>query len=142
MITPQNGIVDDYLARLEAAATALPADRRTELLEEIRQHIGDALSDANAQYESVVRNVLEKLGSPADIIAAEAPLGSAAPQPASPVPDRPRPRIDRWKIAGLGLLLLAALALLAFNSSQGDSPGTRPWPSPTWSSTTSVATPQ
>ena len=35
-------LVADYLRRLTSAASALPADRRTELVEEITAHIAEA----------------------------------------------------------------------------------------------------
>jgi hypothetical protein len=64
-------LVRDYLARLEAAAAILPADRGTELVTEVRDHIGTALAEAGGSDEVTVRNVLERLGSPEDIVAAE-----------------------------------------------------------------------
>jgi hypothetical protein len=36
-------LVDDYLRRLDAAASALPAHRRGELVSEIRDHLQEAL---------------------------------------------------------------------------------------------------
>lgn len=138
MTTSQTTIVEAYLARLDAAAAVLPPDRRTELVEEIRQHIadalGDALGDADARSESAVRNVLDRLGPPAEIIAAEAPLhestaGPAAPMPAAPVPAAlapaaPKPgRRTAWVIAGLAVLVLTVLAFLTvFAASESSAP--------------------
>ena len=62
-------IVEDYLRRLDAAAAGLPAERRAELVADIREHIDAAL---HAQGDEVdARNVLERLGPP-EQIAAEA----------------------------------------------------------------------
>jgi hypothetical protein len=72
-------LVRDYLGRLEAAASPLPADRRAELVGEVRGHIELALAEAQRTDEATVRNVLERLGSPDEIVAAEA------------VPDTPTP---------------------------------------------------
>jgi uncharacterized membrane protein len=72
-------LVVDYLRRLEAAAAALPAQRRAELLAEIGAHIDDALSDAGATDEVTVRNVLERLGTPEEIALA-ATGSSTAPR--------------------------------------------------------------
>jgi hypothetical protein len=72
--------VDDYLRRLEAAASALPAHQRDELVSEIREHIQEALRQAPAGDEAAVRNVLERLGPPEEIVAAADP-----PPPAPPV---------------------------------------------------------
>jgi hypothetical protein len=39
-------LADDYLRRLDAAASALPAHRREELVSEIRDHLQEALRRA------------------------------------------------------------------------------------------------
>jgi hypothetical protein len=57
--THPDALVADYLRRLEAAAAPLPADRRAELLAEIRAHVDEALREASAADEATVRNVLE-----------------------------------------------------------------------------------
>jgi uncharacterized membrane protein len=60
--------VDTYLRELDRELHDLPAARRRELLEEIRDHIDSALEDPGAG-EADVRNVLDRLGDPADIAA-------------------------------------------------------------------------
>ncbi len=70
-------LVDDYLRRLDAAASALPAHRREELISEIRDHLEEAMRREPASDEAAVRNVLERLGSPEEIV-------SAAQDPAPP----------------------------------------------------------
>ena len=65
-------LVDDYLRRLDAAASALPAHQREELISEIRDHLQEALRQAPASDEAAVRNVLERLGPPEEIAAAAA----------------------------------------------------------------------
>jgi hypothetical protein len=62
----------DYLGRLEAAAWPLSPDRRAELVDEVREHIETALARAGRRDEVTVRNVLERLGPPEQIAAAEA----------------------------------------------------------------------
>ncbi len=64
-------IVADYLRRLDAAAAGLPAGRRAELAAEVREHIDTALAEAGAADEVTVRNTLDRLGSPEEIVAAE-----------------------------------------------------------------------
>ena len=44
-------LVADYLRRLTSAASALPADRRTELIEEITAHIAEARTAGPASLE-------------------------------------------------------------------------------------------
>jgi hypothetical protein len=64
-------LVRDYLGRLDAASAGLPAGRRNELATEVREHIDAALADAGNADEVTVRNTLERLGSPEEIVAAE-----------------------------------------------------------------------
>ena len=75
-------LVDDYLHRLQEAASRLPADRRLELVSEIRGHLREALSQVPDGDEAGVRNVLDRLGAPEEIAAAalDAPedLGTVA----------------------------------------------------------------
>jgi len=69
-----NKLVEDYLRRLEQAAAPLARARRAELVAEIREHIDDALLEAGAADEVAVRNVLERLGPPEEIVAAAGPV--------------------------------------------------------------------
>ena len=70
-----------FLARLDRAAAVLPPARREELLAEIGEHLREAL--AGDATDARVRSVLDRLGTPEDIVAAEtddAPrLAGAAP---------------------------------------------------------------
>jgi hypothetical protein len=68
-------LVEDYLRRLDAAAAHLPADRRAELADEIREHI----REAGAEDEPAIRDVLDRLGSPEEIAAAEGPPPKRGP---------------------------------------------------------------
>ena len=85
----RDALVDDYLARLDAAAAALPDARRQELLAEIRSHLAEALPDEPTD-ETTVRNVLERLGSPEEIVA-------AAVDPDERPPAAPARRAGRWR---------------------------------------------
>ena len=62
---------DEYLRRLERAARVLPRGQREELLAEIRSHIAAGLAPDATDAEA--RNLLDDLGSPADIVAAARP---------------------------------------------------------------------
>jgi hypothetical protein len=66
-----------YLARLEASAAGLPPGRREELVAEIRAHLQDALSVATD--EASLRQALDRLGAPEEIVAAERDEGEPAP---------------------------------------------------------------
>jgi hypothetical protein len=72
-------LVDDYLRRLDGAASTLPADQRDELVSEIRDHLQEALRQAPPGDQAAVRNALERLGSPEEIVAA-----AADPTPGQP----------------------------------------------------------
>jgi uncharacterized membrane protein len=58
-------LVTGYLARLRAATTRLPADRQAELIEDITSHIAEARS-AHGGGEAGIRNILDRLGEPAE----------------------------------------------------------------------------
>jgi hypothetical protein len=67
-------LVRDYLGRLHAAGWGLAPARRDELVAEVREHIEEALRaerSAGRHGEAVVRNVLERLGPPEEIVRAE-----------------------------------------------------------------------
>ena len=59
--------VDRYFERLERALADLPPERRRELMEEIRDHVDQSLSSHPDPTEAEVRNVLDRLGDPAEI---------------------------------------------------------------------------
>ena len=63
--------IRDYLDALDAAAAPLDVERRAELVAEIREHIDLALGEAGGRDEATVREVLGRLGSPGEIVAAE-----------------------------------------------------------------------
>src|SRR5688500_14152707 len=67
----RDATVEHYLHDLEEELRDLPPTRRRELLEEIREHVGEALAEIPDGEEAGVRNVLERVGEPA-VIAQEA----------------------------------------------------------------------
>jgi hypothetical protein len=112
MMTTTHPLAEDYVRRLDQAARALPRHDREELLAEIRAHLSSGLS-ADAS-EADVRNLLDDLGPPENIVAA-----AAGPQP--PTPKRGArevfalillvtgiPPIFGW-LVGVGLLLWSPL---------------------------------
>jgi hypothetical protein len=86
-------LIDDYLRRLEQAAAHMQRARRAELVAEIRGHIETALRQEQAAGEAAVRNVLDRLGPPEDIV--------EAAEPPSPPSDR--------RAGGLEIIALVAL---------------------------------
>jgi uncharacterized membrane protein len=102
--------IDDYLDRLEDELSDLPLARRRELVDELKEHIDEALASMPNASEADVRNVLEQLGDPAEI-ASEA-RGVSSDKGAA----RPEPRWTDWAavlllpFGGVALLILGAFA--------------------------------
>lgn len=74
MMTTADPRVVAYLQRLEEAASGLRAERRAELVAEIRDHISSRLADLGppAAGEDPVERTLARLGEPEEIVAAAA----------------------------------------------------------------------
>jgi uncharacterized membrane protein len=98
-------LVDDYLTRLAGASQALPPDRRTELLAEIRGHIAAALGGGTDADESGVRTMLDRLGDPADIVAAAVED--------DPTLNPSKPETNQGQRPGIGLEVGAVVMLTA-----------------------------
>ena len=94
-----DALVRDYLGRLEAAAWPLTPDRRTELLGEVREHIETALGEAGQRDQATVRNVLDRLGRPEDIVSEEA--GGSTPAAAASTAQAPMSVLGVVEIIGL-----------------------------------------
>jgi hypothetical protein len=90
------GLVEDYLRRLFSAAIVLPSDRRAELVSEIRSRVEDALGAAAAVDEADVRNVLDRVGPPEEIV-----IAAIEAQPGT-----------RGLLARVGVLEVAAVLVL------------------------------
>lgn len=87
-----------YLERLRDAARHLPRARRDELLADIEAHLAEAIpSDAG---DADALNVLERLGTPEEIVAAEQPA--------------PAPRADPRGAREWAAIVLLALGGFAF----------------------------
>lgn len=95
MTTPRAAeqLVEVYLDRLDWAAAGLPPDRRDDLLDGIREHIAAARAADGVADEAAVRTLLDRLGTPEEIVAAahddDSPPRGAAPR--DPVPPEVAP---------------------------------------------------
>ncbi|MFB7864902.1 hypothetical protein [Streptomyces sp. NPDC056069] len=130
MNTTDHPLVAEYLDAVARETAELPAERRAELLADLREHI----EVSGAGDDQRLREVLAELGEPRMVAAsalAEEPQAGGAPEPKSPVlPERPtraRLTVGLLAVAGLlvllnsfagGVALIAGLALL--------------WTSPYW----------
>lgn len=105
-------LVRDYLGRLEAAAWPLGADRRSELVAEVREHIESALAEADRRDEVTTLNVLERLGAPEEIVAAE--VGGEHPPGWAPPTHVVVERRSGWgaaEVAAIAFLTVGAVIL-------------------------------
>ncbi|MGA4508984.1 HAAS signaling domain-containing protein [Propionibacteriaceae bacterium G1746] len=103
-------LVADYLARLRAEARRLPADQANELVADIEHHLLDAFNQpplAGDPSEAEIRDVLERLGTPAEVVDAAAPQGSSMGVPMT-APEKP----NRGRAEAAAAILLVGAALL------------------------------
>jgi hypothetical protein len=108
-------VVEDYLRRLDLAAGVLPDDRRRELVGEIAEHIAASRAGGQVTNEAQLRTLLDRIGAPADIVAAardeENPTGVV--MAAGPVRGR-RPSIVTEIIAVLLLTVGSILPIVGW----------------------------
>jgi uncharacterized membrane protein len=110
MSTRADELINEYLDRLEEELADFPSTRRRELVQEISAHIAEARASLENEDEASIRNLLDRIGDPADIAAeAAGPLAPEAPAPAERlVQDR---RAGAIEIGALVLLLIGGLVL-------------------------------
>ncbi|MBV9803618.1 MAG: hypothetical protein JO130_10525 [Solirubrobacterales bacterium] len=89
----------DYLERLEHAARSLPRGERRELVAEINAHLAEATDPQMSDAE--VLTVLDRLGEPEDIVAAQSP-------------DQPAPRQGPGTQEWVAIVLLLAGGFIVF----------------------------
>jgi hypothetical protein len=125
-MTQTDELVAAYLARVERAASRLPAGRREELIGDLREHIEIARAESGAESEAEVRTILERLGDPESIVAAAdtqtdlprvtapvSPYPPAGPFPPAPAaPHRPASRTAVW--VGIGVAVAVVVLFLCF----------------------------
>lgn len=108
MIVDARQILDDYLRALEAELRDLSPSDRAEIILEVREHYEEARRELPGPTEADLRNIVERLGVPAEIaIEARARLGvtesGALSQPA------PMPPAPPQSTSAAGALEIAAL---------------------------------
>jgi uncharacterized membrane protein len=60
-------LVSDYLGRLDSALAGLPKARREEILDEITNHIAEERSRLRDESDADLRNLLDRVGDPAEV---------------------------------------------------------------------------
>jgi len=128
-MTKQDDPVSEYMARVRTAAGGLPPRQRDELLRDLREHIDTARQDLPSESEAEVRDILDRLGDPFDIVeAAEDEHGSRRPDGDRSGVIR---KVDRRRItmivAGVILaVLVMILIIFVFFIGGGSSPTAGP----------------
>ena len=88
MTATDHPLVQDYLARLREESRRLPLDQARELEADITEHLQAALGEDPGEVR--VRDALDRLGSPSELVAEAAGTPSAAaPSRASAPSTRP-----------------------------------------------------
>ncbi|MFI6152951.1 DUF1700 domain-containing protein [Kitasatospora sp. NPDC051170] len=78
----EHPLVRAHLDAVDRYTSPLPAERRRELLADLREHVEIALAECDPADENAVRQVLDRLGSPRRIAdAALAEEGGTRPEP-------------------------------------------------------------
>ncbi len=113
-----DAICAEYMARLKVALSGLPSGDRTQIVEQVSEHIASARAALPKQTEASVREILERLGPPEEIASeAKAETGSRQRRARVPVLLAGAFAVG---LVGLGIGIPAALG--AFSS--GESPTT------------------
>jgi hypothetical protein len=100
-----DGMVTQYLRDVDHALAKLNPSRRTELVEEIEQHLAELRSQFPVHNRSDMENLLDRVGRPADIAAAALEDDDGSSAAAS------RSRTRRIVVVALLVVLLASLGI-------------------------------
>jgi uncharacterized membrane protein len=101
MTVDSRQIVDDYLVALEEELLGLSPSDRAEIILEVREHYEEARRELVDPTEADLRNIVERLGPPAEIAAeARQRLGVAIPTTESGSPSVPPPSSTPTSAAG------------------------------------------
>jgi hypothetical protein len=105
-------LVSEYLGRLETVAAGLDPERRAELVADLRDHIWQSLSGYDDPTEADVRAVLDRIGTPDEIVAAEGAFVPAQLPDDSPPSPGPKPGRRGLSTEARALLLLTVGAVV------------------------------
>lgn len=95
-----------YLEQLDLEAAMLPQPRRAQLVSQIREHLHDAVED-----RAEIGAVLDRLGTPRELVAEAQPDPAAGSPPPSPTPVMRVLAIAALTLGGM--LLFVGVALFA-----------------------------
>jgi hypothetical protein len=105
-------LVSAYLGRLETAAAELDPERRAELVADLRDHIWQSLASTDDPSEADVRAVLDRVGTPDEIVLAEGAFVAPPPAPPDQAQATPSPTRRGLSTEARALLLLTVGAVV------------------------------
>jgi uncharacterized membrane protein len=144
-VTAHDALVDNYLRAVGQALTGVPAYRRDELLEDLREHIAAGRAELGEdETEAEVRSLLDQLGDPAEV-AAEARIDTPLAPPAPALQLQPSKKVGAavWVLIALGLCAMLCVGALIVGlfvfSKSSSSLDKAPAPAPVVTATASPA---
>jgi hypothetical protein len=137
-VTSHDALVDNYLQAVSQAMAGVPAYRRDELLQDLREHIAAGRAEfGDDETEAQVRSLLDQLGDPAEVAdearidaplepldrpfdrrfdrSFDRPFDRGAPRPpAPPLQLQPSKRVGAavWVLIALGLCAMLCVGAL------------------------------
>jgi uncharacterized membrane protein len=117
-------LVEDYLGAVSYACADLPPDRREDLLEDLREHIGAARAVLYQPTEAAIRTILDRLGEPSTIaeearLTEPTALAGERPQPPAPTPRPGPPTAVLGMVLGFVLVIILIVMVATFMLAPG-----------------------
>ena len=121
-MTNLDGLVDDYLSKLDAALRPLPTAQRSQIVADIAEHVSVGRASLPISDEASLRELLDRIGDPDDIAAAA--LSDSTPEISR---RHNRGRSSRRTVLIVGLVAALVLGgVIAYLAQSGSSTVTMP----------------
>ena len=124
-----DAILNQYFRRLEQALSGLAAERRAQIVEDLRTHVDECLRAEFDHSDATVLAILDRVGDPDEIareaLADDAMRGAAGATAASDSAATrwaPSALLRRWRLAASGLVLIIAAVVVVISLTSGRSP--------------------
>jgi hypothetical protein len=123
-----DAILNQYFRRLEQALSGLAAERRAQIVEDLRTHVEECLKAESDYSDATVLAILDRVGDP-DEIAREAlgddempgAVGATANPDSAATRWAPSALLRRWRLAAPGLVLMIAAVVAVISLTSGRS---------------------
>ena len=122
-----DAILNQYFRRLEQALGGLAAERRAQIVEDLRAHVAECLRAESDHSDATVLAILDRVGDP-DEIAREALADETMPGAVGAMSDSaatrsaPNALLRRWRLTVPGLVLIIAVVGVVISLTSGRSP--------------------